>query len=276
MLSEDARAPGLVLAKDVGVGAGVSFGAHVVVHAGTMIGEDVSFGSHVVVYDGAVIGNAVTFGAHVVVHAGTVVGAGCVIEDHAVLGKRPRLARDSSAQGDVGALEIGERVTVCSGAVVFAGASVAADAILGDQSYVRERSRIGARSVIGRGSVVDNDVVVGARVKVQTNVYLTAFTVIEDDVFVGPGATTTNDDTMARHGGGRDSGAPLRGATLRRACRVGGATVLTPGVEVGEEAFVAAGAVVTSDVPPRAVVMGVPARVVREVGEQDLLEAWRR
>jgi acetyltransferase-like isoleucine patch superfamily enzyme len=217
------------------------------------------------------IGENVIFGAYVVVHDGTVIGDGCVIEDHVVLGKRPRLARGSSAKGDVGDLEIGERVTVCSGAVVFAGASVAAEAILGDQSFVRERAQIGASSVIGRGSVVDNDVVVGERVKVQTSVYLTAFTVIEDDVFVGPGATTTNDNTMNRHG----SETPLRGATLRRACRVGGGSVLTPGVEVGEEAFIAAGAVVTKDVPPRAVAIGVPARVVREVGEQDLLERWR-
>ncbi len=217
------------------------------------------------------IGDGVTFGAHVVVHDGTVIGDGCLIEDHAVLGKRPRLARGSSAKGDVGDLELGARVTVCSGAVVFAGANVGEEAILGDQSYVRERSRIGAGSVIGRGSVVDNDVTVGARVRVQTSVYLTAFTVVEDDVFVGPGATTTNDNTMNRHG----PETPLRGATLRRACRVGGATVLTPGVEIGEEAFVAAGAVVTKDVPARAVVIGVPARVVREVGELDLLERWR-
>ncbi|MGH2878660.1 MAG: acyltransferase, partial [Solirubrobacteraceae bacterium] len=117
----------------------------------------------------------------------------------------------------------------------------------------------------------DNDVSVGAHVKVQSNVYLTAFTTVEDDVFVGPGASTTNDDTMARHG----SEYALRGATLRRACRIGASVVLTPGVEIGEEAFVAAGAVVTKDVPARAVVIGVPARVVREVGEQDLLERWR-
>jgi UDP-2-acetamido-3-amino-2,3-dideoxy-glucuronate N-acetyltransferase len=252
-LSGDAQAPGLVLGENVRIGEGVRFGPHVVVHDGTVIGE------------------GVTFGAHVVVHDGTVIGNGCVIEDHAVLGKRPRLARGSSARGDVGDLELGERVTVCSGAVVFAGATVAAEAILGDQSYVRERSTIGTRSVVGRGSVVDNDVTIGARVKVQTNVYLTAFTTIEDDVFVGPGATTTNDDTMARHG----SDTPLRGATLRRACRVGGAAVLTPGVEIGEEAFVAAGAVVTRDVPARAVVIGVPARVVRQVEAHDLLERWR-
>jgi acetyltransferase-like isoleucine patch superfamily enzyme len=220
---------------------------------------------------GVEIGADVSFGAYVVVHAGTVVGPGCVIEDHAVLGKRPRLARGSSAKGEVGRLELGERVTVCAGAVVFAGATIGAEAIIGDQAYVRERARVGEGSVIGRGSVVDNDVRVGARVKVQTSVYLTAFTVIEDDVFVGPGATTTNDDTMARH----DDSTPLRGATLRRACRVGGGTVLTPGVEIGEEAFIAAGAVVTRDIPAGAVAMGVPARIVREVPAEDLLERWR-
>jgi acetyltransferase-like isoleucine patch superfamily enzyme len=125
--------------------------------------------------------------------------------------------------------------------------------------------------VIGRGSCVDNDVAVGARVRVQTDVYLTAFSEVEDDVFLGPGACTTNDDTMSRHGPEQ----PLRGARLRRACRVGGGTVLCPGVEIGEEAFVAAGAVVTRDVPARAVVMGVPARVVRTVPDSDLLERWR-
>ncbi|HEX3692153.1 MAG TPA: acyltransferase [Solirubrobacteraceae bacterium] len=235
MLIPDGRAPGLLLGEGVRIGCDVAFGANVVVHAGTTIGE------------------------------------GCVIEDGAVLGKRPRLARGSSAAGEVGDLTIGARVTICAGAVVFAGSTVGEEVILGDQCHVRERSRIGARSLIGRGSAVDNDVLVGERVKVQTNVYLTAFTVVEDDVFVGPGACTTNDDTMARHG----VEYALRGATLRRACRVGGGVVLTPGVEIGEEAFVAAGAVVTRDVPARGVAMGVPARVVREVGEEDLLERWR-
>ena len=217
------------------------------------------------------VGEDVTFGAHVVVHDGTVIGDGCLIEDHAVLGKRPRLAGRSSARGDVGRLVFGERVTVCAGAVVFAGASIGDGAILGDQSYVRERSAVGPDSVVGRGSAIDNDVSIGARVRIQTNVYVTAFSVVEDDVFLGPCAMTTNDNAMGRHG----SDYALAGATLRRACRVGGGAVLTPGVEVGEEAFVAAGALITRDVPARAVVMGVPGRVVREVGEEDLLERWR-
>ncbi len=119
---------------------------------------------------------------------------------------------------------------------------------------------------------MDNDVAVGARVKIQTDVYLTAYSVVEDDVFVGPGVCTTNDDTMSRHdreyaAARRRAPARLPGRRRRRCSR--------PGVEIGEEAFVAAGAVVTKDVPARAVVMGVPARVVREVPDEDLLERWR-
>ena len=113
--------------------------------------------------------------------------------------------------------------------------------------------------------------IIGERVRLQSNVYLTANSVVEDDVFVGPGATTTNDDTMNR----QPAGSELRGAILRRACRVGAGAVLLPGITVGEEAFVAAGAVVTNDVPAGSVVMGVPARVVRRVPDQDLLERWR-
>ncbi|MDQ3770191.1 MAG: N-acetyltransferase [Actinomycetota bacterium] len=223
--------------------------------------------------DGVVLGEGVEIGTHVTIHDGTVVGDGCVLEDGAVLGKVPKLARRSSAAGRPAPApaRIGARVTVCSGAVLFAGASVGDEAILGDQSYVRERAVIGERTVIGRGAAVDNDVRVDARCSVQTLVYLTAFSVVEDDVFVGPCAMTTNDDTMSRHGPEN----ALRGATLRRACRIGGGAVLVPGVEVGEEAFVAAGAVVTADVPARGFMVGMPARRVRDVADAELLERWR-
>lgn len=221
---------------------------------------------------GVVLPDDVALGAHVVIHDGTVVGAGCEIQDGAVLGKPPKLSRHSTAaRASVTPLSVEAGAVVCAGAVVFAGARIGAGAIVGDQAYVRERATIGAGTVIGRGSTVDNDVVVGERVRVQTSVYLTAYSVIEDDVFVGPGAVLTNDHTMSRHG----PEYVLEGALLRRACRIGGGVVITPGVEVGEEAYVAAGAVVTRDVPRRAVVMGVPARYVRDVGDDDLLERWR-
>jgi acetyltransferase-like isoleucine patch superfamily enzyme len=207
-----------------------------------------------------------------VIHEGVRLGHGCRVEAGAVLGKRPRLREGSSAaSGKVGELVIADDVTICAGAVVYAGAKIGSRVIVGDQAQVRERAQIGAGSVIGRASSVDFDAHVGERVLIQTSVYVTGGTVIEDDVFVGPGVITTNDDTMGRH----PRGAGLAGPVLRRACRIGGGAVLVPGVEVGEEAFVAAGAVVTKDVPARAVVIGVPGRIVREVPDEDVLERWR-
>jgi acetyltransferase-like isoleucine patch superfamily enzyme len=219
----------------------------------------------------ASVGDGVTFGAHVVVYDGVVIGDGCAIGDGAVLGKTPSLSRRSSApRGELSALVLESGVVVGTGAIVFAGSQLGAGTIVGDQAFVRERTTIGPETVVGRASGVDNNVSIGARVRIQSQGYVTGYSVIEDDVFFGPCAMTTNDDTMARH----PKDQPLRGATLRRACRIGGGAILLPGVEVGEEAFVAAGAVVTSDVAPRKMVMGVPARMVRDVPDADLLERW--
>jgi len=216
--------------------------------------------------------STVSIGGNVVIHAGTVIGSEATIQDGAVVGKPLTLGKRSTAPSDPPPpAEIGSGAKIGAGAVVVAGAVIGQEAVVGDQAHVRERAVIGEQSVVGRGSAVDNDVTVGARVRIQTSCYLTAFSTIEDDVFVAPGVTLTNDDTMGRHGQDHQ----LRGATLKRACRIGGGAVLVPGVVVGEEAFVAAGAVVTRDVPPRAVVMGVPARGVREVPDADLLERFR-
>jgi acetyltransferase-like isoleucine patch superfamily enzyme len=123
--------------------------------------------------------------------------------------------------------------------------------------------------VIGRGVCVENDTTIGARTKIQSNAYITAYCTLEEDVFIAPCVITTNDNFMGRTERRHDL---VRGATIRRAARVGGGATLLPGVEIGEEAFVGAGALVLRDVPPRKVVVGAPARVLRDVAADELLE----
>jgi acetyltransferase-like isoleucine patch superfamily enzyme len=218
--------------------------------------------------DGVDLPEDAVLGGNVVIHDGTVLGAGLRLADNCVIGKPATLsARSTAPGGDPGGASLGDGVAIGAGAVVLAGAQIAHACVVADQAHVRERVEIGPETVVGRGASIENDVRIGARVKLQTAAYITAWSVVEDDVFVAPGVLLTNDPTAGRRGASLE----LRGAYLRRACRVGGGAVLLPGIEVGEEAFVAAGAVVTKDVPPQALVMGVPARVVREVGEEELL-----
>jgi acetyltransferase-like isoleucine patch superfamily enzyme len=168
-------------------------------------------------------------------------------------------------------VEIGEGVLIGGHVIIHSGARIGSGARVGDHAQVRDGAVIGAGSTVGSYVSVDPGVEIGERVSIQTRCYITGGTRIENDVFVGPGVTLTNDNTMNRHGPEFEFEGPL----LRRACRVGGGATVCPGIEIGEEAFVAAGAVVSADVAPRTVVMGVPARPVREVPDEDLLQRWR-
>jgi acetyltransferase-like isoleucine patch superfamily enzyme len=190
--------------------------------------------------------------------------------DNAVVGKQPSLSPRSTTKREVlEPAELGPGTIVSTGAIVFAGTRVGARVIVGDQACIRERVTLGDDVVVGRGSLVENDTVIGARTKIQAMAYLTAYMTIEDDVFIAPCVQTTNDNFMGRterrHG-------LIKGPTIRRGARVGGGAVLCPGVEIGEDAFVGAGAVVVRDVPARVVVVGVPARVLRDVPADELLE----
>jgi acetyltransferase-like isoleucine patch superfamily enzyme len=204
-----------------------------------------------------------------IVYPGTVVGEGCKILDYAVVGKQPTLSpRSTAKREDLPPLELGAGTIVSTGAVVFAGTKVGERVIVGDQACVRERCAIGDDVVIGRGSLVENDTSIGALTKIQAHAYITAYSLLEEDVFIAPCVITTNDNFMGRTEKRHEL---VKGPTIRRGARIGGGCVLLPGIEIGEEAFVGAGAVVLRDVPPRAVVVGSPARQIREVPEEELL-----
>jgi acetyltransferase-like isoleucine patch superfamily enzyme len=204
-----------------------------------------------------------------VVYPGTVLGEGVKILDYAVVGKQPSLSPRSTAKREpLGPAEIGPGTIVSTGAIVFAGTRLGARVIVGDQACVRERVEIGDDVVVGRGSLIENDTTVGAMTKIQADAYITAYSTLEEHVFIAPCVVTTNDNFMGRTERRHEL---IAGPTIRRGARIGGAAVLCPGVEIGEEAFVGAGAVVTKDVPPRVIVVGNPARVLREVPPEELL-----
>lgn len=209
-------------------------------------------------------------GQNVVIYPGTVIGAGAKILDNAVVGKQPSLSPRSTAKREpLPPTVIGPGTIISTGAIVFAGTTIGARVIIGDQACVRERVVVGDDVVIGRGSLVENDTTIGAMTKIQADAYITAYSTLEEHVFIAPCVVTTNDNYMGRT---EQRHALIKGPTIRRGARIGGGAILCPGIEIGEEAFVGAGAVVTKNVPPRVVVVGSPARVLRDVPADELLD----
>jgi len=216
------------------------------------------------------IGDEVVIGNHVTLCADARIGDGCVIADFAIVGKRPALSSRSTAKKtELAGVVVGAGTRIGSHTVLMAGSTFGERCIVGDNAGVRERCTIGDDVVVGRSVTVENDTAIGARTKIQSGAYVTAYMTLEEDVFIAPMVVTTNDNYMGRT---EKRFAELKGATIRRGARVGGGVHLLPGVEIGEEAFVATGSVVTKDIPARALAMGVPARVVRDVPEDELLE----
>ena len=203
-----------------------------------------------------------------IVYPGTVLGEGVRVLENAVVGKQPSLGAASTAKRDpLPPATIGAGTIISTAAIVFAGSTVGANCIVGDQSCIRERVEMADDCILGRGSVIENDTTIGAGTRIQADAYVTAYSTLEEDVFIAPCVVTTNDNFMGRTDQRREL---MRGPTIRRGARIGGGAILCPAVEIGEEAFVGAGAVVTKDVPARMVVVGSPARVLREVDPAEL------
>ena len=241
------------------------------IHDTAKIGQGVTIGYFSVIEEGVVIGNNVSIGNNVTIHADTVIGDNVFLSDNCVIGRWPRPAKASTVKVDtsLAALEIGEGTTLGANAVLYRGSKLGKEVMVGDQASIREKVTIGDSVVVGRGVAVENQVTIGAFTKIQTNAYITAYTTIEERVFIAPTVTTTNDNFMGRT---KERFKLVRGPLIKKGARVGGASILLPGVTVAEESFIAAGALVNKDTEKAKVYVGVPARTLRDIPENEKLE----
>jgi acetyltransferase-like isoleucine patch superfamily enzyme len=235
------------------------------------IGSDPVFGENVVVMGGAQLGSGVSLGHNAVIHPGTILGDAVRVGDNAVLGKPPSPARTSTVlpSATLPPLVIGAGTIIGTGAVIYAGSCIGQDCLIADQAFVRERCTIGDLVIVGRGVTVENETTIGSYTKIQSQAYITAWMTIEEHVFIAPCVVTTNDNYMGRT---EKRLTERKGAHIKRGARVGANAILLPGVTIGREAFVAAGALVTRDVPDAVLVRGAPARVIRKVPEAEFVD----
>ncbi|AEE95570.1 N-acetyltransferase [Mahella australiensis] len=235
------------------------------------MGENVSIGYNAVIAENVIIGDDCTIGHNVVIYDGSRIGRGVRIDDNAVIGKQPMRAANSIFKtGDVlPPASIGDYCIVGTSAVVYAGANIGEGVLIADLATVRENVSIDEHAIIGRGVAVENYCTIGAYCKIETNAYITAYSNIEDRAFVGPGVVTTNDNFVGRT---EERFKHFKGVTVKRGGRIAAHATILPGKVINEDGLVAAGSVVTKDVPAKKIVMGTPARKAGDVPEEQLLE----
>ncbi|MDD4307680.1 MAG: acyltransferase [Thermoplasmata archaeon] len=171
-------------------------------------------------------------------------------------GKNERALLTENRLNDVKGAVIGKDCVIRDGTIIYSQTTLGDNVQTGHNALIREDTTIGNKSMVGTLTIIEDNVTIGERVSIQSAVYIPTNTVIEDDVFIGPRVCFTNDKYMGR------GEVKLLGAHVEKNVRIGANSTILPGIRIGCDALVGAGAVVTKDVEPYTMVAGVPARKV--------------
>ncbi|MFC1693998.1 acyltransferase [Candidatus Latescibacterota bacterium] len=242
------------------------------IHPNTSLGRDVKIGRFSVIEEGVVIGNDSEIGHHVVIHKGSKIGANVRIDDHAVIGKLPMSAQRSKitrAGRSPDPAEIDNDSLIGTGAIIYAGSLIGRGVLIADTASVREDVTIGDYTIIGRNTTIENKVTIGTRCKIQSDVYICAFSEIGDDCFIAPCAATSNDNYAGRW---KERTRYYKGVTIKNGGRIATNATVLPGKVIERDGMVAAGSIVTKDVARGSIVCGNPAKPLRPVPDNQLLE----
>jgi acetyltransferase-like isoleucine patch superfamily enzyme len=156
---------------------------------------------------------------------------------------------------------VGDNAVIRSNSTIYTDVTIGNDLRTGHNIMIREKTVVGNNVLIGTNTIIDGHTAIGNNVSIQGNVYIPLNVTIEDNVFIGPCAVLTNDKYPIR------KKTDLAGPILRRGASIGANATLLPEVEIGEGAMVAAGALVSKDVPPWKLAVGFPAKI-RELPEE--------
>lgn len=229
-----------------------------------IISEKSNIAKTAIIHDDVTIENDVVIHDYVVIYPGTIIKAGAEIYDHCTIGKLPTTPGSTARtySSEYGKTVIGEHSILCPGAIIYTGTEIGHNTLIGDNCSIREKCKIGSYCIISRLVSVNYETIIGDHTKIMDNSHITGNMIIGNNVFISVLVSTTNDNSMGRD---EDAIDHLIGPVIEDYVTIGAGANILPSVRIGENAIVGAGAVVTKDVPSNKVVMGVPAKIVREV-----------
>jgi acetyltransferase-like isoleucine patch superfamily enzyme len=242
---------------------GVTVGHFSVIENDVNIGENSNIAESVVIRQDVRIGKGVIIHPHVVINSGIRIGDRVEIFPGAYIGKEPKgagaLARQPVFEKRV---VIGADASIGPHSVIYYDVEIGEHTLIGDGASIREQCRIGLYCIVGRHVTINYNAAIGNKTKIMDLAQVTGNCTIGNDVFIGMTATMTNDKALGAEGYSEQH---IKGPTIEDGAMIVAGATLLPGIRIGEKAVVGAGAVVTKDVVPGSVVMGVPARERRKV-----------
>ena len=161
---------------------------------------------------------------------------------------------------------IGDEVIIRSHSVIYAGNKIGHRLETGHAVMIRELNEIGHDVSIGTHSVIEHHVKIGNNVRIHSQAFIPEFSVLEDGCWIGPSVVLTN-SRYPLSAGEKDR---LKGPTICRGAKIGANATILPSVVIGEDSVIGAGAVVVRDVPAGKIVVGNPARIVKDVSDVDV------
>jgi UDP-3-O-[3-hydroxymyristoyl] glucosamine N-acyltransferase len=184
------------------------------------IGKSTTFGFNVIIMDNVTIGENCVLGNNIVIYEGTSIGSFVRIDDNAVIGKKPMKAVNSATtkEQELTPAKIGSNCIIGTSAVIYRGSEIDAKVLIADLSTIRENVKIGEGTIIGRGVAVENFCTIGSYCKLETNVYITAYSTIEDRCFIAPCVATSNDNFIGRT---KERFKYFKGVTVKKGGRIG-------------------------------------------------------
>ena len=239
-----------------------------------LIGENCTIGKNVTL-ENVKIGDNCQIGNNVFLKSVSI-GNNCVIQNNSIIGY-DTLSGHYYDQNQIKKyftnsdhrIIIGNNVLIRSGVTIYMDVNIGHNCWINHNAIIREQVSISDDSTIGSNTICENNVSIGKRCAIHNNTMICAETLIESFVFIGPGVSFTNNSPIGHL---RDVPSTIRGAKLRLGCAIGGGATICPGVEIGHEAIIAAGAIVTKDIPPRIIVAGNPAKKIRDVDQQSFIK----